>query len=62
MIMDVVAQDKVTLTASPVIDCKKFRNDVLATVPADHPDPKQKTIDRVMEILEEMHEENEKKR
>lgn len=61
MLSDIVEQDTVTLTASPVIDCKQFRNDVLATVPADHPDPKQKTIDRVMEILEEMHNANEKK-
>ena len=55
MLSDIVEPGKVTLTASPVIDCKEFRNDVLAKVPKDDPDPKQKTIDRVMEILEEQH-------
>ncbi|MCR4735735.1 MAG: 1-acyl-sn-glycerol-3-phosphate acyltransferase [Treponema sp.] len=61
MLADILEHDKLLLTASPVINCKEFRNDVLAKVPADHPDPKQKTIDRVMEILEEMHIENEGK-
>lgn len=55
MIMDVVVQDKVTLTASPVIDCKEFRNNILASLPADEPDPKQKTIDAIMDKLEEQH-------
>lgn len=59
MLSDICEPDTVKLTASPVINCKEFRNEVLAKVPADDPDPKQKTIDRVMEILEEMHNENE---
>ncbi|MCQ2577135.1 MAG: 1-acyl-sn-glycerol-3-phosphate acyltransferase [Treponema sp.] len=61
MIMDVVAQDKVTLTASPVIDCKDFRNKILESLPADEPDPKQKTVDAIMANLEKMHIENEGK-
>ncbi|MCR4954710.1 MAG: 1-acyl-sn-glycerol-3-phosphate acyltransferase [Treponema sp.] len=61
MLADILEHDKLLLTASPVIDCKQFRNDVLAKVPADDPDPKQKTIDHVMEILEQMHNENEGK-
>ncbi len=61
MLADTLEHETVTLTASPVINCKEFRNAILEKVPADDPDPKQKTIDRVMEILEEMHNENEKK-
>lgn len=57
MVSDLVEQDKVVLTASPVINCKEFRDKVLASLPADDPDPKQKTIDRVMEILEQQHNE-----
>ena len=60
MLMDILEPGKVTLTASPVINCKQFRDDVLAKVPADDPDPKQKTIDKVMEVLEEQHNEVEK--
>ncbi len=61
MLSDICEEDTVTLTASPVINCKEFRNEVLARLPADDPDPKQKTIDHVMEILEQMHTENEGK-
>ncbi len=62
MLSDYVAQDVVTLTASSVINCKEFRNKVLESLPADEPDPKQKTVDSVMAIMEKMHEEVEKNR
>ena len=62
MLMDIVEQDKVLLTASPIIECKKFREEVLANLPVDEPDPKQKIIDKVMEILETTHDEVEKTR
>ena len=62
MLSDICEPDTVTLTASPVINCKEFRNEVLAKVPADDPDPKQKTIDHVMEVLDEIHNEVEKNR
>lgn len=62
MLSDICEPDTVTLTASPVINCKQFRNEVLAKVPADDPDPKQKTIDHVMEVLDEIHNEVEKNR
>ena len=55
MLSDYVEPANVVLTASPVIDCKKFRDDVLASLPADEADPKQKTVDRVMQLLEEQH-------
>ena len=62
MLADLVTQDVIIHTASPVIDCKQFRKDVLASLPEDEPDPKQKTVDRVMEILEKQHDEVEKTR
>ncbi len=62
MLSDICEPDTVTLTASPVINCKQFRNEVLAKVPADDPDPKQKTIDHVMEVLDEIHNEVEENR
>lgn len=55
MLADEVVNDKIVLTASPVINCKEFRKNILDNLPADEPDPKQKTVDRVMEILEEQH-------
>jgi glycerol-3-phosphate O-acyltransferase len=55
MLADWVAPDKLIYTASPVIECKSFRKDYMATLPADDPDPKQKMIDHVMDLLEEQH-------
>lgn len=55
MLADIVEQDVITLTASPVINCKEFRNEVLSALPEDDKDPKQKTVDKVMEILESQH-------
>lgn len=55
MLADIVEQDVITLTASPVINCKDFRNEVLSALPETEEDPKQKTVDKVMEILESQH-------
>ena len=55
MLEDILEPGKVTLTAHPVLDCKKFREHVLSSLPADEPDPKQKTVDQVMQILDEIH-------
>ncbi len=60
MLMDLVEEDKLLLTASPVIDCKKFRKEILDELPADESDPKQKTVDRVMAVLQRQHDEVEK--
>lgn len=62
MLFDLVEKDLVLHTASPVINCKEFRKNVLDALPADEPDPKQKTIDRVMELLQEQHDKVEKER
>ena len=55
MLEDILEPGKVTLTAHPVLDCKKFREDVLSSLPTDESDPKQKTVDQVMQILDEIH-------
>lgn len=55
MLEDILEPGKVTLTAHPVLDCKKFREDVLSSLPSDESDPKQKTVDQVMHILDEIH-------
>ena len=60
MLADIVEPAVQILAASPVIECKPFRKDFLATLPADHPDPKQAVIDHVMEYLEKQHEKIEK--
>ncbi|MBQ9631120.1 MAG: 1-acyl-sn-glycerol-3-phosphate acyltransferase [Treponema sp.] len=62
MIMDLVEKDKVILSASPVINCKEFRANVLSSLSSDESDPKQKTVDKIMEILESQHNEIEKTR
>lgn len=61
MLEDILEPGKVTLTAHPVLDCKKFREDVLSSLPADESDPKQKTVDKVMQILDEIHNQVESK-
>lgn len=60
MMADFVTPDKIIFTGNPVINCKEFRKEILATLPEDEPDPKQVIIDRVMEILEKKHDEIEK--
>ncbi len=61
MLEDILEPGKVTLTAHPVLDCKKFREDVLSSLPSDESDPKQKTVDQVMQILDEIHNQVESK-
>lgn len=62
MLSDLVGPDKLVFTSSSVIECKKFRSEYLATLPENEPDPKQKMIDKIMEILEVQHENVEKTR
>ena len=61
MLSDILEPGKVSYTAAPVLDCKQFRDDVLAKLPPDDPDPKQKTVDEVMKILQTIHDEVEAK-
>jgi hypothetical protein len=55
MLEDLVAEDVVIETASPLIECKDFRKEILESLPSDEPDPKQKVVDRIMQILDEQH-------
>ena len=57
MLADILEPGKCVFTASPVIDCKKFRNNILDNLPEGVEDPKQKTVDAVMEYLEKQHSE-----
>lgn len=55
MMADIVEKDVLTYTASPVINCKEFRNAALAKVPENCEDPKQFTVDTVMKYMEDQH-------
>ena len=55
MLADLVFKDTIIQTASKVYDCKQFRKEVLASLPADCPDPKQVVADRIMDILIAQH-------
>jgi glycerol-3-phosphate O-acyltransferase len=55
MLEDRVFRDKVIIAASPVIECKRFRDAVISALPPDAPDPKRAAVNRVMETLEEQH-------
>lgn len=61
MLNDLIAPAKQVFSAREVIECKPFRKAFMESLPADEPDPKQKMIDHVMELLDELHEETEKK-
>lgn len=55
MLSDIVEPSVVKMTASKMIYCKPFRNKILEKVPADCLDPKQLTVDAVMNLMEEQH-------
>lgn len=55
MLADLVHPDTVIMAASPVIECKKFRNDILATLDDFEGDKKVVVVDKVMEQLQVLH-------
>ena len=55
MLNDLIAPVNQIMAASPVIECKPFRTQYMESLPADDPDPKQKMIDHIMDMLEEQH-------
>ncbi len=57
MLADYCEPCEYIFAASPVIDCKQFRKDYLATLPEDCADPKQAMIDHVMDYLDKQHKE-----
>lgn len=60
MLEDILEPGKMTLTAHPVLDCKEFREQVLSEITSTDEDAKQKTVDKVMQILETEHNKAEK--
>lgn len=62
MIMDIIENDTLTLTAHEPIICNDFRKQALAELSPDEPDPKQKVIDKIMAILQAQHDETEQLR
>lgn len=55
MLSDLITPSKVVIAASNVIECKPFRTNFLASLPADTEDPKQCMVDHVMSLLESQH-------
>lgn len=55
MLADKLDRAVQVFAASPVLSCKQYRKDYLASLPADHPDPKQAMIDHVMEQFDVQH-------
>ncbi len=62
MLDDAVGPDKLVYAASEVIECKPFRKEYMASLSPEEPDPKQKMIDHVMDLLNAQHEKIEKTR
>lgn len=55
MLADLIHPDTVIMAASPVMECKKFRNDILATLEDYEGDKKVVVVDKVMEELDKLH-------
>ena len=62
MIKDEVWHDKMIYTAGKMFDCKSFRKAVQEKLPEELEDKKQPVVDKIMEILEDLHNEAEKTR
>jgi len=58
---DLVQEDVVIFKVGPVTSCSVFRDEIVKSV-SDEQDPKQAVVDRVMEVLEQIHLEVEQKR
>ncbi len=56
MLCDIVSEDVMVLSGSPVMECKKFRNDILSGLEGFDGDKKQIVVDKIMDILNEQHE------
>lgn len=62
MMADVVCKDTLLYGISPVMECKKFRDETMASLDDSIADKKQPVIDALMNILENQHNEFEAKR
>ena len=57
MLADLVCDDVIIQAATPIINCKEFRKNLLATIPETDPDPKQTVVNNLMEIFDKQHDE-----
>ena len=55
MLADLVYEDVVIMTASPVIACRQFRDEAMAEAPADMEDKKNFVVQKIMRMLKEQH-------
>lgn len=55
MLADLVCQDTVIMSASPVIECKKFRDDIMSSLPDSMDDKKPAVVQKIMDMLKEQH-------
>ena len=55
MLADLVCQDTVIMSASPVIECKKFRDDIMSSLPDSMEDKKPAVVQKIMDMLKEQH-------
>ena len=62
MLVILVSNDVMVLSGSEVMECKKFRNDILAGLDDYDGDKKQVVVDHIMNKLDEMHDNIEKDR
>lgn len=63
MAEDLVTQDVVRITVGPVTSCAEFREQARAEAEAAGvEDKKQATVDKIMDLLERMHQEAEARR
>ncbi len=55
MLADLLIEDTVIMTASPVIDCKEFRHNALAEIDDSVEDKKVEVVSKIMDMLKEQH-------
>ncbi len=55
MLADMIVEDTVIMTASPLIDCKEFRHNALAQIDDSVEDKKVEVVAKIMDMLKEQH-------
>ncbi len=56
MLADLLTEDTVIMTASPLLDCKEFRKEALSKIDDSVDDKKVAVVSQIMDILKEQHE------
>ncbi len=55
MLADMIVEDTVIMTASPMLDCKEFRKEALAQIDDSVEDKKSEVVAKIMDMLKEQH-------